>query len=285
MAVDIYFDIDNERFQMPILPPSVEVLSPSGNEPSETIALGEITILRDRKLRSLRIDSFFPATERSYPFIRTKDAFILPTQYMAAFERAKSEQIPARLTITGVGLSSFWVSIEDFTTVYGRTRDIDYSLIIKEYRPFGQRAKTLEKNSSLFESIQTETTYAESFGQIREPSDYAVGDRVIVTGRYWSSPDGALPLLVAPANFMLGRYSEVQAAIYAQRQGLLNAPDLNRQRCIIIDREMDRIKRYDLPIAGDTDFAIPTSYRYHVANLETRESIGWVESRQMERLT
>ena len=281
--IDIYIEFDGEKYQLPVLPAEVQIQSASGNESAATIALGEVTILKMRKLRSLTIESFFPA-HPNYPFCRTRENFKKPSAYLRIIEKAQTELIPARLTITNTGLSTFWVSVEDFR--YSRAQDdsISYSLSLKEYRPFGQRAKTMEQNASLFDET-SESVLTESFGQVREPTDYAVGDRVVVSGIYYSSPDGALALLESSVDFMQQPYTSAVAALWKVRKDIGNVSVLNGQRCIIIDRDMSRITHYDAPIVGDVDVPVAAPYCYHIADLETRKAIGWVAEYQMRRLT
>lgn len=281
--IDITLEFDGEKYVLPILPAQLQIQSASGNEGAETIALGEVTILRMRKLRTLVIESFFPSNP-NYPFCRTRENFRKPQEYLQAIERAQTELIPARLTITNCGLSAFWVSVEDFKFVRAQDENVNYSLSLKEYRPYGQRAKTMEQNSALFEE-NAESVLTESFGQVREPSGFAVGDRVIVSGIYYSSPDGAAALLDAPTDFMQEPYSATVAAAMKSIKELGNIGTLNGQRCIIIDRDMAKVTHYDAPIIGDIDITVTAPYSYYIADLESRESIGWVAESQMRRLS
>lgn len=281
--IDIYLEFEGEMYQLPVLPAQLHIQSASGNESAETIALGEVTILKMRKLRALTIESFFPA-HSGYPFCRTRENFKKPQAYLRIIEKAQTELIPARLTITNTGLSTFWVSVEDFRHTMAQDDSIAYSLSLKEYRPYGQRAKTMEQNPSLFDET-SESVLTESFGQVREPTDYAVGDRMIVSGIYYSSPDGALALLDSPVDFMQQPYTSAAAALWKARKDIGNVSVLNGQRCIIIDRDMGKITHYDAPIVGDVDVPVAAPYCYHIADLETRKAIGWVAKYQMQRLT
>lgn len=280
--VDIILEFDGEQYMLPILPAQLQIQTQSGNESAETIALGEVTILKMRKLRALTIESFFPS-HPNYPFCRTRDAFKKPVEYLRVIERAQTELIPARLTITNCGLSSFWVSVEDFRFTKAQDDNVAYSLSLKEYRPYGQRAKTMEQTPDLFGLEETETVLTESVGQVREPTDFAIGDRVIVYGLYYSSSDGAPALLECADDFMHQPFSTALAAAWKARKGLGNVPILNARRCIIIDKELNKTKHYEVPLL--VEVVTPAPYCYHIATLDTREALGWVAGIQMKRLT
>ena len=280
--IKITLEIEGKSYVLPILPPSIEVSSPSGNESADVIKLGEITIPKKRRLRTLTIDSFLPFSSTAFPFCMTRDSFMYPKEYITAFDKAQTEGTPARLTVEGCGLNAFYVTIEDFSYTFGRDRNIEYSLSLKEFRPYGQRGKTMEVYSDVFnedESVEMTTNY----GGIRQPGDYAIGDRVIVNGAYWASQTGLKPPISGLTNFATEPLTPALYELWRNRKQL-DGNVLSGQRCIIIDKEMDKTKTYDLPIMGDVDVPIPIPFRYHVADLDTRKAIGWVSGTQMERI-
>ena len=281
--IDIILEFDDKKYTIPVLPGEVTISSPTGNESAETIALGEITILKKRKLKTLSIESFLPARS-GLPFCRTNDEFKKPKFYIDGFLKAQEQQIPVRLSITGCGIPSFWCSIEDFSYTRSQTSDINYSLGLREYRPYGQKAKQMEKVDPLFDWEESEDTVAESFGQVRQPTSFAIGDRVVVTGQYFSSPDGGIVPASAPVNFMMDPFTESAAILWASRKDIVSVEPLNQRRCIICDVERERVKYYDLPAVADQPIPTILDYPYMVADLETRKAIGWVSEAQMVRL-
>ena len=284
--IDIYLEtINGLKYRLPVLPEDVQVSSHSGNESVQTIALGEITILKRAQLKTLTIDSFFPGHDM-YPFARCRGGdFEPPNVYISGFNRIQKEAEPVKLTITNIGLSAFWVSIEEFSVIHGPTDDIQYSLSLKEYRPYGQTAKMLEKIEPLYEFEVNDNGLTEGTGQTRQHAGFAIGDRVIVNGKYYANSYGDIPILDTPTNFLMHPYSSAVAAVLAGRKDIGERDPLVGQRCIIIDRETQKYKTYDVPVLGDVQ--IPSelnSYPFCIADLETRNTIGWVAESQMEHI-
>lgn len=280
--IKITLETNGKSYVLPILPPSVEISSPSGNESADVIKLGEITIPKKRRLRTLTIDSFFPFSSTAFPFCITRDDFMFPKSYISAFDRAQTDGTPAILTIEGCGISSFYVTIEDFTYSFGRDDNVEYSLSLKEFRPYGQRYKTLDVYSDVFNDDDS-AELVSYIGTIRQPNGFAIGDRVVVSGSYWASPTGLKPPVSGLENFASEPLTPELYEIWRNRkQQDFNV--LNAQRCIIIDKETEKTKTYDLPIIGDANVPIPIQYRYHIANLDDHKSIGWVAEAQMTRI-
>lgn len=284
--IDITLEtVGGKKYKLPVLPEEIQITTNAGNESAQTIALGEITILKRSQLKTLAIDSFFPGHD-CYPFSRCRGGeFVKPEVYLGAFNKAQMDAEPMKLTVTNIGLSAFWVSIEEFTVTHGRTDDIYYSLSLKEYRAYGQTAKMLEKIEPLYDFDADGNELKEGTGQVRQDSGFAIGDRVVVSGQYYANSYGDLPILDTPTNFLMQPYSSALASLWAGRKGLGAREPLNARRCIIIDREMQRYKTYDVPVLGDVQ--IPSElnlYQFCVADLETRETIGWVGESQMEHI-
>lgn len=284
--IDIYLEtVSGLKYKLPVPPEEIQVSSNAGNESVQTIALGEVTILKRSQLKTLTIDSFFPGHD-CYPFARCRGGeFEKPEVYVSGLLRIQRDAEPVKLTITNINLSAFWVSIEEFSVTHGRNDDIPFSLSLKEYRPYGQTAKMLEKIEPLYGFDIEEDELYEGTGQTRQSAGFAIGDRVIVNGAYFANAYGDIPILDTPTNFLMQPYSSALASLWAGRKNLGLREPLNAQRCIIIDREMQKYKTYDVPVMGDTP--IPSElnlYPFCVADLESRQTIGWVAEKQMEHI-
>lgn len=287
MSSEIRFtiEIDDKKYVLPIPPSEIQITSPTGNEQADVIGLGEITILKRRKLRTLQIDSFFPLSKDQYSFCQTNDNFKSAGEYIKAFEEAQINKKHACLTIENSGIKSFYVSIEDFSITQGVTGEISYTLSLKEFRPYGQTAKTLEQNQTLFDwDVQTNEVHTAN-GKKRPPKSFAIGDHVIVSGDYYVTSTGIKPPVEGPMNFLKTPFDSTLAEVWRNRKDLKTVEPLNAQRCIIIDRDDNRTTFIDLPILGYEAVTTITPYRYHVADLETRKSIGWVAEDQMTRIS
>lgn len=284
--IDIYLEtVSGLKFKLPVPPEEIQISSNSGNESVQTIVLGEVTVLKRSQLKTLTIESFFPGHD-CYPFSRCKgNEFEKPEVYISGFMRVQKNAEPMKLTVTNINLSAFWVSVEEFTITHGRNADIPFTLSLKEYRPYGQTAKMLEQIEPLYEfDVEVERPF-EGTGKKRQAAKFAIGDRVIVNGNFYANAYGDIPILDTPSQFMMQPFTSALGAFWAGRKDLGKREPLSAQRCIIIDREMQKYKTYEWPVFGDTPIPADLNlYPFCVADLETRKTIGWVAENQMEHI-
>lgn len=183
MAIRLFFEYENQVVQLPVNPPELEVQYGSNNKTDEIVKLGEINILRKASLKEIDIESFFPATQNA-PYVLTKGKFKAPQFYINFFEKIKREAKPCRFIVTDTKINML-VSIEDFS--YKReagTNDIEYTLSIKQYREYTAKVMRVKKetNSATKKTVKT--------GVEREKTGFAVGDTVLVNGKYTADSYG-----------------------------------------------------------------------------------------------
>lgn len=278
--IRITLEIDGKKYVLPILPPSIQITYPSGNETANVVKLGEITIMKRRRLKLFSIESFFPRRANDYPFCVTRDKFMTPERYIETFERAQNDKLPCIVSIEGSGISSFWATIEDFSLTIGRDDNINYTLSIKEYRPYGQRAKSMQIEA---EGAGGKMLTWDKQGAQRQPSGYAVGDMVTVSGTYWATSTGVYPPIESPAGFADEPLTSALKEAWRNRKSL-SGNTLTDRRCIIIDLETDRTKTFNLPAIGEVGVPRPTLFRYCIADLNSGQTLGWVSEQQMMRI-
>lgn len=134
MAIKFFFVYDSTLIQLPVNPPDLEVNAPGNNKVSETINLGEINTLRDKKLTNITIKSFFPAQLESPWIVASGILAQKPYYYINLFEDIRNKKDTMQLVISDLGVN-MRVSIEDFK--YGFTAqddDIEFTLSLKEAR-------------------------------------------------------------------------------------------------------------------------------------------------------
>lgn len=273
---------EDKTFIFPVLPEKLEFSGESGNESIDTIKQGEVTVIGDRKLRRFDVESFFTANEAA-PFCKTKgEEFRTPEECVRYIKALQAEKEPVSFIAEGLDIDAFWVTIEAFKWTYNSTRDIDYSISFKEYRPYGQRAKTLDVAPDVFGTGERRTY--ESTGQTREPTGWAIGDRVLVSGMYYSNPNGAMAMLGdmldMPERFMAKPWS---AALELSYKALSNRiVPLVAQRAIIID--IWKTQMISTPFDELTKTTITSPFCYCIADLSTQLRIGWVAEAQMTRI-
>lgn len=97
--------------------------------------LGEINVIKDRKLTTYQFESFFPSLDKNYPFETTK-LLLPPQQYVEYIEKWMDSKRPIRFIFKGKTFDiNIPASIENFDwrEVAGGMGDIEYSLTLKKY--------------------------------------------------------------------------------------------------------------------------------------------------------
>lgn len=127
------FNNQQEGFQIPINPGSIEMGDGSNSTTYDIVGLGEINVIKSRKLTTFGFSSIFPA--HSYPFI-TASTVLQPSEYVNMIVGWMETKRPIRFVFTGasfdineaVGIESF-----DWKEVAGSIGDIEYTLKLKKY--------------------------------------------------------------------------------------------------------------------------------------------------------
>ena len=136
MDIGFFINYDGQVVQLPVNPEKVEVKFSGNNSTTEIIQLGEINLLKDRKLAEISFSSFFPQ-EDWFPAIKTRGQFKRPAFYKSFFEGIQKDKKPCRLIITGLNIT-MKTSVENFSYYHqgGDHEDAYYSLDFKEYRDY-----------------------------------------------------------------------------------------------------------------------------------------------------
>lgn len=122
-----------EGFQIPINPGSIEMSDGSNSTTYDVVGLGEINVIKNPKLTTFSFESIFPA--RAYPFI-TASVVLQPYEYVDMIKRWMETKRPIRFVFTGASFDiNEAVSIENFDwkEVAGSNGDIEYTLNLKKY--------------------------------------------------------------------------------------------------------------------------------------------------------
>lgn len=122
-----------EGFQIPINPGSIEMSDGSNSTTYDVVGLGEINVIKNPKLTTFSFESIFPA--RAYPFI-TASVVLQPYEYVDMIKRWMETKRPIRFVFTGASFDiNEAVSIErfDWKEVAGSNGDIEYTLTLKKY--------------------------------------------------------------------------------------------------------------------------------------------------------
>jgi hypothetical protein len=146
MNITLSFNSGAEALVLPVLPDQIEISTGLSNNSFDVISLGEIGIIGNRKLSTVKIASFFPRYYTSY--CQYQD---IPDPYEAVvwIGRWRDSKKPLKLSISGTPVTTNMpCMIEDFSyrEKGGQPGDVYYDLSLKEYRFIN--ARVIEQKSS-----------------------------------------------------------------------------------------------------------------------------------------
>lgn len=167
--VKISFNNGKEEMQFPLNPSSIDVSEPGQAQSYDVVGLGEINVIKDRKLPTYSFSGLFPA--QRYPFLsvfdgldekqKAKVVVKQPSEYITLIEKWTDSRMPVRLVIvsdtydinTAASIESF-----EWREVAG-SNDIEYSIELKKYRFYAAR-KIEQVTSSNGKVVQKASTPA-----------------------------------------------------------------------------------------------------------------------------
>lgn len=171
MAVKFFFVYDQTLVQLPVNPPELMVKTPGNNQTFETVKLGEVNWLKDKKLTNITIKSFFP-TNLQVPWVVASNILAQqPFYYINLFESIRNKKETLRLVVADLGVN-MQVSIEDFEYGFAaQDDDVQFTLTLKESR--------MGKAKNLTTNVDGSTSVANGFQFIRKltksiPDSYTI---------------------------------------------------------------------------------------------------------------
>lgn len=145
----MYIETGDLLIKFPILPEEIKIKSSSNNETFEVVKLGEINVLKERKLKEFSFSTFFPATYDLYPFLNvTENEFINASILVNELENIRRTKKPFRFILDN-SIINMLCSIEDFSYgyVYGDD-DIHFELSFKEYKDISVKELLIDTSST-----------------------------------------------------------------------------------------------------------------------------------------
>ena len=134
--------------EFPAAPEKLEAEREGGWASAELETLGEILQHRPSRLRAVRFSGIFPGSRMGFV---TAGTLLSPGEYSARMEAALSSKEPLRLVVSGGAAPfSMLAVVEKFLCweQAGEDGDLYYSLVLREYREYGQKAAAAVKVSS-----------------------------------------------------------------------------------------------------------------------------------------
>ena len=132
--IEIWLSNGTDRLRLPVLPADIAVVHSGGAQRATLQALGEVILSGKRKLRTLQLESYFPAR---YSGVCQYRAIPSPAAAAVLLRRWIDDGTQVRLLITGGALDvNMLVLIEGGTFTMGKVPgDVAYQLTLTEYRP------------------------------------------------------------------------------------------------------------------------------------------------------
>lgn len=132
-AIELSFNNKMNSIDIPVNPSSIEV-SESGQGKTYSVAsLGEINVIKERKLTEISFSSIFPATH--YSFV-TSNTLLRPDQYIEMIEFWLNQKRPIRFIMVSDSYDiNVPASIESFewSEAAGGGGDIEYTIKLRKY--------------------------------------------------------------------------------------------------------------------------------------------------------
>ncbi|MEF3309523.1 LysM peptidoglycan-binding domain-containing protein [Paenibacillus sp. GYB004] len=127
------FNNQQEGFQVPINPGSIEIGNGGNGRTYDVAGLGEVNVIKDPKLAEYSFSGIFPA--QRYPFVAAS-ILLEPQQYIEYLQKWQASKRPIRFVFTGASFElNTPASIENFDwkESAGGSGDIEYTLRLKRY--------------------------------------------------------------------------------------------------------------------------------------------------------
>lgn len=129
---------------IPVLPSKLKVTSAGDNDTDTVLGLGEVLILRQKRLRTVSWDSFFPAHSAPY----APRTITPPLELVRAIQAARDALQPVRLLITGTDLdinTRMGIESFDYEERSGELGDLYYTIKLSEWKDYSPRRIVLQE--------------------------------------------------------------------------------------------------------------------------------------------
>lgn len=171
-----------EKLQLPVNPGEFRIATGNKNTVVDIQSLGELNLIGDEKLADIQLSSFFPVNYASYC-----SYLDIPNPYDAVeqIENWRKLKEPIRLVITDTTINMS-CTIENFE--YGErggTRDVYYTLSLKEYR-FIEVQQVTDPTPTGMSSVRPDTKQTPKTYDVKSgDSLYMIAKKVYGDGSKW----------------------------------------------------------------------------------------------------
>ncbi|MDQ0412729.1 LysM peptidoglycan-binding domain-containing protein [Mesobacillus stamsii] len=148
MTNGIYLSINNdtEGFRLPVNPEKIEVTMKGSGEEFKIAKLGSVNVPKDVELQEFTIESFLPGQKYAFSTSGQQQ----PKFYIDKIKKWHEERTSVRyIYANGAFTINLLTTIEEFTydEQFG-SNDVNFSLHLKQYKPFGIQKMKIKKSPS-----------------------------------------------------------------------------------------------------------------------------------------
>lgn len=190
------------NMMLPVNPEVLEITTASDNKKVNVVKSGEVVIPKGVRLSTLTIESFFPgvSTMANQTLNGYIPAYIIKAvnsifdnfsaeQYFKYFETLQQTKVPVRLVISDCGVDMD-VLVESIKQRYvSCDDDLHYTLNLVEYKE-PKATKLITKKATTAEGVVNKVI---PIAKPRTKKGLAVGDTVVVNGKYFYDSFGSKP--------------------------------------------------------------------------------------------
>lgn len=133
MAYGMTLICGGREVNFPVLPEKIEVSAGSKNEKTTVLGLGEVLLIKEKGLKTVSWEGFFPA--HSAPFVSGSAGD--PITSVRAIQNARDEGEPVRFLITGTDLDcneQMGIETFDYEERGGEVGDIYYTIKLQQWK-------------------------------------------------------------------------------------------------------------------------------------------------------
>lgn len=155
--IKIYFQYKEELIYLPVAPSELTIARGGNNENTEVVGLGEINVIRNKRLIPLTIESFFPEENN-------------PQTYIDFFIKIQDEKQPVRVICQEFKINML-MSIDafEYSVRAGEEGDRYYTLELMEWIDYKPKIITEEKKTS--ERQEENSSQQEKQDELKEVSE------------------------------------------------------------------------------------------------------------------